>query len=824
MPPNSPAARGDSPLPQPDSPLPCPDSPIQDHHPLHTLINYRRRPQPNVDIDTLVSQATFKPMQEVMNFIRALSNASTADPAAKLSADAFTRLHHPPALPLEINDPVVRHSISTYLALEHSSQATYNSIARSLKHNFPDIANIPSFYHVERLISTYTGVEPLLNDMCPNTCLAFTGPFSDLEVCPLCQASWWNQEKLQGTSGCIKVPAQQFTTIPVGPQLQARNRSPASATSMRYLWEKVQELLRDIVATRSPNIPLVDDVAMGWDLLGAVLDGHIKERDIVLMVSMDGAQLYESKESDCWMYIFIIANLSPDTRYRKLNVLPGGFIPGPKKPKNIDSFLFPGMHHLAAIQCEGLSMWDPLSDSRYASYVYLLFTTAGGPGLVYWDGMVGHSGKNGCHLYCGLPGRRKECVHRYYPALLCPRDRVPEGSNHPDIDVFKLLAGGSSDYSQNLHTIVSVPNQMQWDKMKTETGLTKPPLILGLDPSRSLGVPLCMTTDIMHLAGNILDLLISLWRGEMDVGPGDDKSTWEWAVFRDENLWASHGEDVAAAGSFLPGSYDCKPRNIAEKINTQYKTWEFQLYTFGIAPILLYSILPLKYWSHYCQLVRGFQIVCQYSLTHEQLEDTHALLCVWERNFELFYYQLRHDRIHFVRPAVHQVIHLVPEAFQKGPLICYAQWTMERTIGNLGQQIRQASKPYANIAQEGIHRSQVNALISIMPELDTSPKGPPRGSIDLGDGYVLLCKRSKYPVSPDNTLAQVLRNYLPANQEIPRFDKWARLLLPNGQIAHSAWRETLKSQENLQVSRNVKVCLSLVSFNTNLHVLSTVSL
>ena len=111
--------------------------------------------------------------------------------------------------------------------------------------------------------------------------------------------------------------------------------------------------------------------------------------------------------------------------------------------------------------------------------------------------------------------------------------------------------------------------------------------------------------------------------------------------------------------------------------NTQYKTWEFQLYTFVIAPILLYGILPTKYWSHYCQLVRGFQIICQYSLIHKQLKDAHTLFCVWQWNFKLFYYQLRHDHIHFVRPAVHQVIHLVPEAFQKGPSICYAQWTME---------------------------------------------------------------------------------------------------------------------------------------------------
>ena len=174
---------------------------------------------------------------------------------------------------------------------------------------------------------------------------------------------------------------------------------------MTYLWKKTQEVLSNIVASYSPHIPVVDDIVMGWDFLGAVLHGDITQHDIVLMVLLDSVQLYESEESDCWMYIWIIGNLSPDIHYRKLNVLPGGFIPGPKKPKNVDSFLFPGMHHLTGIQLKGLAMWDPITDSRYLSYVYLLFTTVDGPGLVYWDGMVGHSGKNGCCSYCGLPGR-----------------------------------------------------------------------------------------------------------------------------------------------------------------------------------------------------------------------------------------------------------------------------------------------------------------------------------------------------------------------------------------------------------------------------------
>ena len=342
-------------------------------------------------------------------------------------------------------------------------------------------------------------------------------------------------------------------------------------------------------------------------------------------------------------------------------------------------------------------MWDPLTDARYIFNLYLLFTTTDGPRLVYWDGMVGHSGKNGCRVYCGTPGQRTHCSTHYYPALLRPSGHIVGGSDHPDINVFELPLGGSSDYGENLEKIVSVLNQTQWDKMKTKTGLTKPPLILRLDPKHSLGVPLSITTDTMHLASNLSDLLISLWRGTIDVGTNDDHTIWDWAVLRNKDLWISHRKGVEDAGKHLPGSYDCKPCNIAEKINTQYKTWEFQLYMFGIAPALLYGVLPLKYWSHYCMLVHGFQTMYQHSITQQQLVDAHAPLCSWELDFEQLYYQCKESCIHFVRPAVHQVTHQVTKAVQKGPLLCYAQWTMEHTIGNLAQEIWQPSKPFANL-------------------------------------------------------------------------------------------------------------------------------
>ena len=401
-----------------------------------------------------------------MDFILALSTATLADLVAKLGPQALERLWDPPRWPLLIDNAGHRHSISIYLATEHSSEDTYEKICRSTARNFsgaPGIEDLLSFHNVENLIAAMTGVEKLQHDMCPNSCAAFTGPYSDKEECPLCGTSRWNQEHLDCTNGRSKVPAKRFTTIPLGPQLQALYRDPDQARNMCYLHEHTQQIIAEL--QRTGSISLVDDIAAGWDYLRAVLDGDIKKDNIVLMVSLDGVQLYESKQSDCWIYIWVILNLSPDKQYKKVHICPGGFIPGPNKPKNIDSFLFVGLHHIAALQREGLRIWDASKDCVFQSDLYLLFTTADGPGLVCWDGMVGHSGKNSCHLYCPMPGRCKGT--HYYPALLRPQGNCIAGSDHLDINVFQLPLGGSGDYAHNLEHLISSPSQQQWDLRKT---------------------------------------------------------------------------------------------------------------------------------------------------------------------------------------------------------------------------------------------------------------------------------------------------------------------------------------------------------------------
>ncbi|KIK73570.1 hypothetical protein PAXRUDRAFT_72882, partial [Paxillus rubicundulus Ve08.2h10] len=109
--------------------------------------------------------------------------ASLEDSTSQLGAEPLQHLYHPPQTPLKIDSPSIQQSITMYLALEHSSQKSYKTIHTGTKQNFvgaEGVEDILSFWAVKRLIAEYTGVESIKHNMCPNMCLAYTGPFADL--------------------------------------------------------------------------------------------------------------------------------------------------------------------------------------------------------------------------------------------------------------------------------------------------------------------------------------------------------------------------------------------------------------------------------------------------------------------------------------------------------------------------------------------------------------------------------------------------------------------------------------------------------------------
>ncbi|KAJ3753755.1 hypothetical protein EV360DRAFT_52925, partial [Lentinula raphanica] len=173
--------------------------------------------------------------------------------------------------------------------------------------------------------------------------------------------------------------------------------------------------------------------------------------------------------------------------------------------------------------------------------------------------------------------------------------------------------------------------------------------------------------------------------------------------------------------------------------------------------------------------------------------------------YENLYYQRRQDRLHFCRPCIHTIgAHAVSEIIHLGPGAYSTQFPMERTIGDLGQEVRQPSNPFANLAQRALHRAQVTALKSIYPDLDADSGSSklPQGSFDLGEGQVLLRPRDRTPDWTEGEEAELLSEYLDDNGVL----QWARFRLSNGQIARSRYAEIdLYKKRKPRVTRNVKL-------------------
>ena len=321
---------------------------------------------------------------------------------------------------------------------------------------------------------------------------------------------------------------------------------------------------------------------------------------------------------------------------------------------------------------------------------------------------------------------------------------------------------------------------------------------------------------------NMGDLLLPLWRKTFRVSGDDIRGNWDWGLLVGD-VWKEHGAAVAGCREYIPGFIDHPPRNIAEKINSGYKAKEWQTYLYGLAPALLKGILPDKYWKNFCKLVYAIRILHQRIIPRSQLAEAHKYIKLFCIEFEDIYVQRRADRLHMVRPSVHAILHMASETVRVGPTPLSSTWTMERLIGDLGSEIRQPSNPYQNLSQRGLRRCQINALIALFPFLDRTPKSNPQNSLDLGDGYVLLRARERtgrllveipeYPIirgyleqaeREQGNLLDDTQPELPIGARIPR---WARLRLPNGQIARSAWKEKSRSFKDSRRARCVKVII-----------------
>ncbi|EIW76034.1 hypothetical protein CONPUDRAFT_77050 [Coniophora puteana RWD-64-598 SS2] len=182
-----------------------------------------------------------------------------------------------------------------------------------------------------------------------------------------------------------------------------------------------------------------------------------------------------------------------------------------------------------------------------------------------------------------------------WAAIICNSCHHEHSYQHDDTDI-NSMTQAQSLYTENMARIAHRQTNTKYEQVCLDTGIVRPGILSGFPDKHILAVPYCYGSDIMHLAAfNITDKMIPLWRGTFKLDdktesalPPDSKDNWGWTVLTGK-IWDQHGEYIAYAIMYLPGSFDRLPRNPAEKISSGYKAWEFLLYFYGMCPALLFD-------------------------------------------------------------------------------------------------------------------------------------------------------------------------------------------------------------------------------------------
>ncbi|KAJ7914022.1 hypothetical protein B0H13DRAFT_1611967, partial [Mycena leptocephala] len=120
---------------------------------------------------------------------QALEGTSLDD--SGLDADTIDRLRNPLTESADISDNKdFRLSLDIYLA--DTSEATYEATRQGIRRHSPDVEMLSQI-----------GVVPITHDMCPNSCVAYTTHWAELEECPKCSSPHYDPLHLQDSDGGV---------------------------------------------------------------------------------------------------------------------------------------------------------------------------------------------------------------------------------------------------------------------------------------------------------------------------------------------------------------------------------------------------------------------------------------------------------------------------------------------------------------------------------------------------------------------------------------------------------------------------------------------
>ncbi|KZP04517.1 hypothetical protein FIBSPDRAFT_711163, partial [Athelia psychrophila] len=204
---------------------------------------------------------------------------------------------------------------------------------------------ILSLHLARKLAVRITELSPVKVDICPNSCIAYTGEFENLESCPHVRDKKVCGEKrfkpvAEGSRQSASRPRAQMMTLPVMASIRAMYSNETSSQTMRHRDKLLQQTLHLVATAAGQAHQTYSDFGDSDVHLyhRTKLNLFSDPREVAIAISTDGAQLTMKKLSDTWLVIILLFNLPATVRYLTGSVIYAFATPGPNPPGNIESF------------------------------------------------------------------------------------------------------------------------------------------------------------------------------------------------------------------------------------------------------------------------------------------------------------------------------------------------------------------------------------------------------------------------------------------------------------------------------------------------------
>lgn len=526
-----------------------------------------------------------------------------------------------------------------------------------------------SLYRIRRRLQHITGLVNIPFSCCVNSCCAQTMENAATE----CRCTTGNVE-------------QKYHYFPIIPRLLIQWSNPGTAKLMK-------EYPRSCIAEAQTGV-----ITDFWDadLFRNYQDTNIlqEERDMAFSISMDGVTVIRQKGFSVWPMVVVNLNLPPSERTKRHNMLLLGFVPGPREPKLIETFLQPFLRELTELE-KGIRAFDGHTREYFRLRGYLCVATGDSPAIAKMMMMRGGSGKAiaPCRFCLIKSTRALATKQAYYPHTEIDLLHLPYRKDMKQ-DIMETIATGSEDLA----------------KEKGYSGIS---CLLAIS---TLHYPGSFGQDPMHLFSNVTRLLLSHWRGEMPQPDFGDQQSWVLP----ESLWTIIGEEMISSCESIPTALSQTPRSI-HKSHKSFKAKEFESWTTLFSVPLLYGRLPdycLDHWKVFAQAVR---LTNRYEQNDNTISKIRSLFRTFVYGYEQIYYQGDSNRLRACTSQIHGLLHIADCLSVLGPAFVFSQWSLESFVGTMESSATSKSQINASLYNTLALNENLNHLRHLMPNMDNPP-------------------------------------------------------------------------------------------------------